>query len=220
MINNHASSEGLLHELIRQKEAELMPKRPFLKGAAILGVAAIAAHEIEQADTNTRSFNVFSLAPLIWSALGALSSVFLLYQFVGHEMGIIIETKATLKKLAYEIEIWQKLIPELQHNQLEVAQKMKIALDVLDTVVPLVNKLAAESSHTLQSAHIGTPAPITNNTVQINEIKKELANLKIMVQAIASTQTQGATVSPATTQKIKYLSKISEKLFGKKRQVF
>ncbi len=191
----------MLHDLIKQKESDLNPQKPFLKGAAILGLAAIAAHELELADTTTKSPSLLFPMPLFWAACGAASSLFLLYQFVGHEMAIIIETKGTLKKLTHEIDTWQQIIPELQHNQLEVSQKMKGALAVLDSIIPIVTKLSV-------------PDPIENP--QITAIENEITELKKLVAAIAETQLHGASITPTTTGNIKKLSTLSEKLFGKK----
>ena len=114
-------------------------------------------------------------SPLIWSAVGASAMAFIVYYFIGEEMGIIIETKGTLKALTKQIELWQHDLPLLKENQENIAKKVKDAVGVLDTITPLVTKLA-KNSETVGAAQ------------QVATLQKELASLKATVESLATAQ--------------------------------
>lgn len=184
-----ASQKGLLIEFMQETNDALpMPSTESLAATATLlgGTGAIlgSTGAFQKATTplkpQTRSLSIgvastLLSSPVIWSALGAAAMAFIVYYFIGEEMGIIIETKGTLKVLAKQIELWQKELPLLKENQENTAQKVKEALNVLDAITPLVVKLAKNSE-------------TTGAAQQVAAIQKELAELKATVQSLTTAQ--------------------------------
>ena len=107
-------------------------------------------------------------------------------------MSIIIETRSTLLGLQKQIQLWEKELPLLKENQENLGAKVKNAVGILDTITPLVVKLA-KNSETAGTAQ------------QVAAIKKELADLKDLVTTLTSAQ--GTAVSQAVNKK-------SHSLFG------
>jgi|GEM_PF-3076176 len=114
-------------------------------------------------------------SPVLWTAFGGCIVAFGVNYFIEHEMALIIETKKTLKALEKEIKVWQLELPQLKENQENTAEKVKKALTVLDTITPLVIKLA-KNSETAGAAQ------------KITAIQKELAELKTTVQSLTTAQ--------------------------------
>ncbi len=132
----------------------------------------------EEAQTRFISLGIASTifsSPVIWSTVGASAMAFMIYYLIGEEMSVIIETKKTLLKLTKQIELWQKELPLLKENQENITLKVKNALNVLDTITPLVIKLAKNSE-------------TTGAAQQVAAIKKELAELKETVQLLTTIQ--------------------------------
>ena len=197
-----ASQEGMLTQFMQETNDSLpLPSAESLAATATLigatTIGSITAFQKASLKPQTRFIpagvaSTLLSSPIIWSALGAAAMTFIVYYFIGEEMGIIIETKGTLKALTKQIELWQKELPLLKENQENTAQKVKEALNVLDTITPLVIKLAKNSE-------------TTGTAQQVAAIQKELADLKSMVQSLTTAQ------SPATGKKIE---KTSYTVFG------
>lgn len=200
-----ASQEEMLIQFMQETDAALqLPSAKSLAAAATLlggtAISGIAAFQKTTASLKPQTRGVpidiassLLTSPLIWSAVGASAMAFIVYQFIGEEMGVIIETKGTLKALTKQIELWQKELPLLKENQANIAKKVKDAVAVLDTITPLVAKLAKNSETSSGSAQ------------QVLIIQKELAALKAAVESLTTAQ------GTATGKKIE---KKSNSIFG------
>jgi hypothetical protein len=201
------AQEGLLihfmqdaNDMLPIPSAESIAATATLIGGATLGGITAFQKSAEVASTRelqTRSVS-FSLAsalfssPVLWTALGGCIAAFGINYFIGYEMGIIIETKGTLKALEKQIQLWQIELPHLKETQENIELKVKNALTVLDTITPLVIKLA-KNSETVGAAQ------------QVAAIQKELAALKTTVASLTATSTE---------EVVKTVEKKSHSLFG------
>jgi len=150
-------------------------------GVTVGGITAFnkstALHITREPQTRFISLSLASTllsSPVIWTVVGGCIVAFGVNYFIGYEMGIIIETKATLKALEKQIELWQTELPKLKENQENISSKVKNALNVLDTITPLVIKLAKNSE-------------TTGAAQQVAAIQKELADLKKTVESLTTT---------------------------------
>ncbi len=199
-----ATQKGMLIEFMQETNdalplpsAESLAATATLLGGTTIGSIAAFQKATSPLNSQTRSLSAGVAAtllssPVIWSALGASAMAFIVYYFIGKEMGVIIETKGTLKALTKQIELWQKELPLLKENQEITAQKVKEALNVLDTITPLVVKLAKNSE-------------TTGAAQQVAAIQKELAGLKATVQSLTTAQ---------GNETVKIIEKKSHSLFG------
>lgn len=201
----YSNQKGLLINFMQETNDALpIPSAESLAATATLvggvttgGITAFQKSASSRMESQTR-FVSLSLAsalfssPVIWTVLGGCIVAFGVNYFIGYEMGIIIETKATLKALERQIRLWQTELPKLKENQENIALKVKNALGVLDTITPLVVKLA-KNSETAGAAQ------------QVAAIQKELADLKATVESLTITQEEG------TGKKVE---KKSHSLFG------
>lgn len=197
---------GMIELFIAQQEAQIIyPKHTFLKGATILGATAFTVNEYKKQQKIAQSRSSLS-SNLLFTTLGGALVLFLVHKFIGHEMGIIIETKNSLEKLTEQIIEWKKVIPQLQQNQHDLAAKIKKALTVLDTITPLVTKLS-----------MSTATPI--NPDFIISMQNELDDLKELIGQIALAQLQaganGLENNDSIAQKVAELDAFNERLFGK-----
>ncbi len=200
-----ATEKGMLIEFMQETNdalplpsAESLAATATLLGGTTLGGIAAFQKTAASLKPQTRGIPIdiassLLTSPLIWSAAGAAAMAFIVYQFIGEEMGIIIETKGTLKALTKQIELWQKELPLLKENQANSAKKIKDAVAILDTITPLVVKLAKSSETTTGSAQ------------NVVAIQKELAALKATVESLVTAQ------GTATGKKIE---KTSHSIFG------
>lgn len=197
---------GMLPLFIEQQQAQIIyPKHTFIKGATILGVAAFTSQEYVKQQQITQSRSSLT-SNLLLVGLGASTLLFLLYKFIGNEMGVIIEIKGTLEKLTEQIIEWKKIIPNLQQNQTDLSEKMKKALAVLNTITPLVSKLSAQ-----------TATPI--NPDFIIAMQNELDDLKDLIKQLSLAQLQagvsGLENNDSIAQKVAEIAAFNERLFGK-----
>lgn len=201
--------EGLIIQFMReQDEALKLPSASDVTSTAAIAVGAtvagVAASSSTQPQPQTRSLVSSPTIPIIsspylWFTLGGLAVAFSVYHFIGHEMAIIIETKGTLLALEKQIQLWEKELPLLKENQENLDVKVKQAIGVLDTITPLVVKLAKHSD-------------TQGTTAQVNAIKKELTDLKDLVNTLAAAQ--GTNVSQAISKKSFSLFKLGKKERG------
>ena len=197
-----ASQKGMLIEFMKETNDSLpLPSAESLAATATLiggtAIGGITAFQKASLKPQTRFLSVgvastILSSPVIWSALGAAAMTFIVYYFIGEEMGVIIETKGTLKALTKQIELWQKELPLLKENQENTSQKIKEALNVLDPITPLVVILAKNSE-------------TTGAAQQVAAIQKELAVLKTTVQSLTTAQ---------GNETVKTIEKTSHSLFG------
>lgn len=202
------SEEGLIFQFMKeQDEALKLPSSRdlFSTGVVVAGaaVAGVIGHStIVTPQPQIRSFVAINpsisilASPYLWFTFGALTTVFSVYHFIGYEMSIIIETKSTLLGLEKQIKLWEKELPLLKENQANLTAKVKEAVEILDTITPLVVKLAKNSE-------------TTGTAQQVIAIKNELFELKNLVTALTSAQ--GTAISQAITKK-------SHSLFGFKKK--
>jgi hypothetical protein len=191
-ISLHGKPKGMLPLFMQQTNDALPIPSPealaatatVIGGITVGGIAAFqkSAEAVITRAPQTRSLSI-SLAstifssPYVWAVMGGSAVVFAVNYFIGYEMGVIIETKGTLKALAKQIELWQTELPKLKENQENLASKVKNALGILDTITPLVVKLA-KNSETEGAAQ------------QISVIQQELASLKETVQALTTSPSE------------------------------
>jgi len=180
---------SLISFMKEQNDALPLPNaKECAKVVAVAGAAAAAtvtAAITNQEKTTTRGLidlNPASLllgSPYLWFALGGASVAFAVYHFIGHEMAIIVNAKTTLSALEKQIKVWQAELPQLKENQQALGAKVNNAVKVLDTIIPLVSKLAKNSDTEGAEA-------------QIIGLKKELADLRKLVQALPGAQSSTA----------------------------
>ena len=202
------SEEGLIIEFMKkQDEALKFPSTQDLALTAAVIAGATATGFVGHATAIAPQTQVRSLveanpglslltSPYLWFIFGGLTTVFGIYHFIGHEMSIIIETKSTLLSLEKQVELWQKELLLLKENQINLAAKIKDAIEILDTITPLVTKLVKNSQNAA-------------TTEQVTSIKKELTDLKNLVHSLASAQ--GTTVSQTIKKKSKSLFGFAKK---------
>ncbi len=199
------SESGMLQTFIEEKKESLKvgtTEAPFAVGAALLGLAAITVQEYQksQQPITTRGMSVgIPFLPLLYAGLGASCMGFLVYRFIGYEMGLIIQSQKTLKSLEKDIHAWQKLLPQLQQNQADIAKKLQNALKVLDTITPLVGKLATQDEL----------------DPRVDILQKQIYDLKNLVSQLSTLQNKPEQQA-LFSQTVQSLVNTSEKVFGKK----
>ena len=194
---------GALQILMEEKKESLQPNQSFTTGVALLGLAAITAHEYQKSQQVTRGVTESLLLPLLYAGLGACSMGYLVYRFIGHEMGIIIQSQQTLKSLEGDICNWQKLLPQLQQNQADVSKKLQTALKVLDTITPLISKLTTQDGTLLDP--------------RVDALQKQISDLKDLVSQLSSLQSKPGQQA-VFSQKLDTLVQTSAQVFGPKRR--
>lgn len=211
----HTSQEGMLVKFMKETNDTLpLPSTEALASSAALvtvatlgGAVTLQKKSIDNADLSitrgpqTRSVSLslgsaLLSSPVIWTTFGACAVAFAVNYFIGREMSIIISTKGTLKALEKQITLWQTELPKLKENQETIALKVKNALHILDTITPLVVKLAKNSEQ-------------ENTSAQVIAIQKELTNLKKLVLALTN-----APDDSSAEETGKAIEKKSHSIFG------
>ncbi len=133
------------------------------------------------------------------------------YSYMGHEMGVIVSFKGTIKKLAAQISEWQNIINHLQINQTEQEAKLAQAQLQIQKMLPLMQQLVKQSSNEQVLAQTVSHLYI-ECAGMVDRIKGLEDTLQTVIQLSAESSDAAKT---ARAKELKKLITKSNNIFGK-----